>query len=396
MRLLFCDHDSWEEKVKLPYHEFAELLDERGHEVFVLDFPAWERESFHDLIQRAGVRTVTKRDRELVVYSPGTIKISVLDYLVGLFTYTLLMIRIISDEDVDIILAYNPGLGVSTVIGSKTTNTPFIYHIYDYSSAFVSNAVLKIFVQLNFIALVRYAESVWGITEPFLELASQYGAQRTELMELGIYTCEFDRKYSLTDPESYRLHSDDRESIVFVGMIREKFKLNEFIKNSLVDVVTEYPDLTFYVVGGFHIDQSIIEEAIDVVNLGDNVVLTGYVERELLIYHLQEADVGVSPTPPSNFSKYNVQMKVIEYMAAGLPCVSFDLPGARSVIGEGNGVKFVETYQEMTEQLVSFLDDSTSADEAGKAARTFAKSTFDWDAIIEDREESIRGAVRDT
>ena len=300
------------------------------------------------------------------------------------------MMHIISDENIDVILAYNPGFGIPTVIGSKLTGTPFIYHIYDYSSAFVSNIIMKLVVKLHFVVLIRYAESVWCITEPFLELASSYGAQKTELMVLGMDTAEFRVDGSQVDVDTTAQAPDGGKSIIFIGMIRDKFKIDEFITNSLVDIVEEYPDLTFYVVGGFHMDRSVIKNAIDAVGLHDNVVLTGFVEREMLIDHLHEADVGISPTPPSNFSKYNIQMKVLEYMAAGLPCVSFDLPGAKSVVGHDNGVKFVETYQEMTEQVVTLLDDPESAAEAGTAAREFAETTFEWDAIIEDREESIR------
>src|SRR5699024_6534490 len=69
-------------------------------------------------------------------------------------------------------------------------------------------------------------------------------------------------------------------------------------------------------------------------DLDDNVIFTGRVGLDEIAQYLSAADVGLGPdlnTPLNDLSTMN---KTMEYMAFGLPTVSFDLTETRVTAGD--------------------------------------------------------------
>jgi glycosyltransferase involved in cell wall biosynthesis len=112
--------------------------------------------------------------------------------------------------------------------------------------------------------------------------------------------------------------------------------------------------------------------------LDDNVVFTGRVGPSEIAQYLSAADLGLGPdlnTPLNNVSTMN---KTMEYMAYGLPSVSFDLVETRVSAGE-TGV-FVPSgdIEGFADAVEALLDDPARRVELGVAARRRVAAELDW------------------
>ena len=67
--------------------------------------------------------------------------------------------------------------------------------------------------------------------------------------------------------------------------------------------------------------------------LAESVEFTGRIPDDELIQILCSADVGIAPDPKSPLNDVSTMNKIVEYMAAGLPVVSYDLAEARVSAG---------------------------------------------------------------
>ena len=102
----------------------------------------------------------------------------------------------------------------------------------------------------------------------------------------------------------------------------------------IISAATELPDHDFHVVGAGEADLHWIEECIPA-----NLHLHGYQPHSRLGAYMRKFDVAVAPygTRVMNSSKVESAaitspLKLLEYMAAGLPIIVSDLPGVRDIL----------------------------------------------------------------
>lgn len=112
--------------------------------------------------------------------------------------------------------------------------------------------------------------------------------------------------------------------------------------------------------------------------LDDYVEFTGRVGPAEVAQYLSAADVGLCPDRRTPLNDVSTMNKTMEYMAYGLPSVSFDLAETR--VSAGDTAIFVEdgdftAFADATEML---LDDVELRVRLGLAARARVESILDW------------------
>jgi teichuronic acid biosynthesis glycosyltransferase TuaH len=65
-----------------------------------------------------------------------------------------------------------------------------------------------------------------------------------------------------------------------------------------------------------------------------NVSYAGRVPQDAVPSYLAAADIGITPYTASTFNRASFPLKTLEYLGAGLPVVSTDLPGARWLLDD--------------------------------------------------------------
>lgn len=112
--------------------------------------------------------------------------------------------------------------------------------------------------------------------------------------------------------------------------------------------------------------------------LAGHVTFTGRVDRVAIAEHLSRSDIGICPDLKTPLNDVSTMNKTMEYMAYGLPAVSFDLVETR--VSGGDSLLYVTSgdvaaFADAVERLV---DNPALRAELGRKGRERVSSQLDW------------------
>jgi glycosyltransferase involved in cell wall biosynthesis len=113
--------------------------------------------------------------------------------------------------------------------------------------------------------------------------------------------------------------------------------------------------------------------------LDDHVTFTGRIPDDELLAYLSTADVALSPDPHNPLNDVSTMNKVLEYMAVGLPIVSFDLREAR--VSAGDAARYVECNDTdaFAAAASALLDDPTERQRRGRIGQNRVAGALNWE-----------------
>ncbi|MEO7384256.1 MAG: glycosyltransferase family 4 protein [Novosphingobium sp.] len=91
---------------------------------------------------------------------------------------------------------------------------------------------------------------------------------------------------------------------------------------------------------------------------------------------LQALDIGVYPLIDDEWTRGKAGLKIIQYQAAGLPCVASDVPLSRAQIRDGETGFLVSSDEEWADRLERLVRDADLRARMGKAARAEAEALY--------------------
>lgn len=116
----------------------------------------------------------------------------------------------------------------------------------------------------------------------------------------------------------------------------------------------------------------------DELGISAQVTFTGWLEHAEAQALLSTADVGLAPDPPEARAQRATMMKVMEYMAAGLPVVAFDVHETRVSAGEA-GLYADEGAAEYARAIVALWDDPERRARMAVAGQQRILDGLSWD-----------------
>jgi asparagine synthase (glutamine-hydrolysing) len=114
-------------------------------------------------------------------------------------------------------------------------------------------------------------------------------------------------------------------------------------------------------------------------DLNEHVKFTGYQSPDEVIQHLSRADVGLVPDPLNGLNEFCTMIKAMEYMAAGLPMVAFDLQETRY---SAQGAALYATpndVEEFATRIEDVLADDSLRHKMGALGRQRVEAELSWD-----------------
>ena len=190
-------------------------------------------------------------------------------------------------------------------------------------------------------ALLRRADLVFPISDQMTKtlLSANLSPERTVAIPEGIRSADFDAVGA--DEKQVvrrRLGLEGKLVMVYAGTMN-RFRRLDFLLRVLARLVERLPTAHLLMVGAGREpgDVEWLQSLARQMGLGSHVTFVGWVPRDEAAAYIAAADVGVSPFPPDPVLKNNSPIKLLEYLAAGVPVVGTDIPEQSSVIQESGG-----------------------------------------------------------
>ncbi|MDP8931590.1 MAG: glycosyltransferase family 4 protein [Actinomycetota bacterium] len=114
-------------------------------------------------------------------------------------------------------------------------------------------------------------------------------------------------------------------------------------------------------------------------DLAEWVTFTGRADDELIAAYLSTADLGLAPDPKNGFNDLCTMNKVVEYMAFGLPVVSFDLKETHVSAGEAAFYVNDNNPADFALAVDLLLDDPDRRRGMGAFARARIEAQLSWE-----------------
>lgn len=111
------------------------------------------------------------------------------------------------------------------------------------------------------------------------------------------------------------------------------------------------------------------------------------------VAQLQRLDIGVYPLPDDEWVKGKAGLKVIQYMAFGLPSVSSPVGVTPMVVRDGETGLLANTTEEWIAALERLIDDSDLRRRIGQAARSEAVARYSRHAVASQYRRVLGGLV---
>jgi glycosyltransferase involved in cell wall biosynthesis len=150
----------------------------------------------------------------------------------------------------------------------------------------------------------------------------------------------------------------------------------------VIELAKELPDVKFLLMGN-------LCEAFTGRKLSGNVALLGIVTEQEKYRVFSLADVALNPVQSGS----GTNLKMLEYMAAGLPVIT-TLLGSRGIGGNDGEHFLVSEYAKMTDCISNLLNNPSLAASLAHHAYLLTKSRFDWKQIAASFVNTLSTAMR--
>jgi phosphatidylinositol alpha-1,6-mannosyltransferase len=260
--------------------------------------------------------------------------------------------------------------------------------------------------QLMLTVLLKRFDRVFAISHASETEALKRGASPDDVVIVhpGLDFSEFERRSDQARLKQ-RYGLTGRRVLLSVGRLAKRKGIPEFVTHALPDIVAVYPDIVFLVVGD-NPTQSLthkedvktqIEAAMENQDLEKHVRLLGRVDRDMLIDLYHACDVFVLPAIDVSGDMEGFGIVLIEAGAAGKPVVSTKLGGITDAVVDGKSGILVEAgqWEEISDAVLTFLEDESLRQEMGRFGRERVKTELDWSIVAGRYLEHLEALIKE-
>jgi glycosyltransferase involved in cell wall biosynthesis len=278
------------------------------------------------------------------------------------FILIFLVLYLLKKYKIDIILDRSSSKGIGVFPGFLL-GIPTIVELLDPN---YSNLSLKLGTKI-----FAYTKS---IVKPSLH-------RKVEIVSAGV---DLDVFKPLDGDEVRRKYGlESRKIIVYVGSLSAWHGAED-----LIDVAAKLDeDVKFLMVGK---NLEMLEEKANEKGVSYKFIFTGFVEHEEVPRYIAAADVAVAPFNPKGFKEmekygfYFSPIKVLEYMACGVPIVASDVELVRDIINGNNCGLLAKpgNANDFAEKIKILLNNKKLSKMYGNNGRETVKK-YSWDIVVD-------------
>lgn len=180
-----------------------------------------------------------------------------------------------------------------------------------------------------------------------------------------------------------------RRIVVYLGLLAP-YQGTQLLIDAAQILAPRLPDVHFLVMG--YPDPASYRTYAEALGIGDRVTLPGRIFYKDAHAYLALGDVAVAP----KMSLTEGSGKISNYMAMGLPVVTFDSPVSREILGDVGIYAAMGSATDLADKLALALEDRALATRLAVAGRTRAVAEFSWERAARQLEAIYAQVLTDT
>jgi glycosyltransferase involved in cell wall biosynthesis len=187
--------------------------------------------------------------------------------------------------------------------------------------------------------------------------------------------------------------NDKRRTLVYTGsLLDHKDGITTIIK-SFALALKEYPDIKLIMTGNinFSKDKESILSLIEQLQLGEKIILTGYISKQELSDIVLSAYGLLLAKPDNRQNRYNMATKIGEYLLSGRPVIVSSVDPACEYLDHRKNVLIAEpNANSFYNEIKYILDNPSKADQIGILGKKAAIKYFDYKTHSQRIQEFIK------
>lgn len=188
----------------------------------------------------------------------------------------------------------------------------------------------------------------------------------------GTNTDEFHPNYNVDDLRKGLNLPKNKKIVVYLGVLT-KYQGIDILIESIPDIIKKYSNVHFLIAGYPNVDY--YKKMAKDLGILDHITFTGKVKHQNAPKYLCLGDIGVS----LKLSKTEANGKLFGYMAVGLPCVVFDSPTNREILGDVGIYANYGDKKSFIDKITYLLNNDKIAKKLGNLSRKRVIDNFTWD-----------------
>jgi glycosyltransferase involved in cell wall biosynthesis len=317
-----------------------------------------------DVRANGGVRHITIRD----VCAPNSFEMPIKD----LWRYWSLCQCITSPYDAAII-GYPGNAWTASLLKRSGRVKTLIYDDWDYHPGLETDEFHQRMVERREQLCARTADVVITVNGLLGDLRKQQGAKRVEVIPNGLDLRRF---------EKARKKVSHPPTLLYMGSLSPLWNIDLAIR-ALPAIAMHIGDVRL-LIAGYGPAEPALKQLVRDLALEDRVQFLGTFAYEQLPSLLTQADIGITTAlPDSTFRHYASPLKLLEYMAGGLPVIASRLGQTEIILRESNaGLSIGNSVDEFAQAALALFEDQALYRQCSLAAIAYA-SGFDWGILLD-------------
>lgn len=393
MNILIVHEVSYAKKVVYEYQEFAEQLSARGHRVTVIDYDeSGDCDFLERSISRTGIGSVT-------VWNIPYANYPIIKYLSGRSNYPRLLERAIREGRVDVVLLYSVFInGTQTLTICGDHRIPVVYRVLDAYHELRQNFWISIILRSGESRIYRDSDVVCLTNNRMAtyvnSIAGRSVADRTVVVDHGVDISKFapnSRDIALC--ARHGIDIEDRVAL-FVGTLYTFCGVDKVVRG-FDNLLRHAPTAKIVIVGDGPL-MPLIRQIVSDGQLQDRVVITGMRPFEEIPRWLSVANIAFNSFEINSITRNIIPIKMLQYMAAGLPVISAPIPDVMRIFPEiSSGARYwdVRDAGGFTDLMGRTLADADECSNLGRAARSTIEKGYGLSRAIDSLELILMAQV---
>lgn len=290
--------------------------------------------------------------------------------------------RVWEHEPFDVLQTCNPPDTFWAIArGYKRKGVHFVFDHHDLCPELYLSKFLKpdlFFRALRFLERWQYrtADRVIATNESYREVAITRGKKRPSDVVV-VRSGPSRERFVATDPDVL-LKRGARNLVVYLGVMGPQDGVDYALRAIHEAVKLGINDTHFTFIGSGDSYDELVRLR-ETLGLSDIVEFTGRISDELLRSYLSTADLALAPDPKNPLNDVSSMNKLVEYMAMGVPMVSFDLKESRCTAADAAVYVANDSERGMAEEMIRLLEDAAERARMGAAGKGRFQEALAWE-----------------